>query len=148
MDKDLSIRLRTDSLQFWKDHVESFDGLLGVSDSGRVGSGVSLSVLLDELQVLVDDDHLVLEGADSGLEIGDLISQRRDLFDGEADIGGGRIDSLVEVFDSSFAFSFSLSLQFSGFLLLSNKIAVDARQKSGDVGQRSFVLHLDGNCVQ
>jgi hypothetical protein len=109
LDQNLSVRLRTDSFQFWEDHVESFDGLLGVSDSGGVGLGVSSSVLLDEFQMVVDHNHLVLEGGDLGFEIGDLGSEIADFFDGLTDVGDGAVDSSIKIFDGLLTFSFSFS---------------------------------------
>ena len=99
-----------DGLKLGEDHVESFDGLLGVSDSGGVSRGVSSSVFFDKLQVIIDDDHLVLEGGDHGLEVGDLASEGGDLFDGGTDVGDGGVDSSIKIFDGSLALGLSLSL--------------------------------------
>ena len=148
LDEDLGVRLGADGGELGEDHVERFDGLLGVSDSGGVGGFVSLAVLLDELEVVVDDNHLVLEGGDHGLEVGDLATEGRDSLDGLTDVGGRGVDSSLEFLDGLGALGLSLSLELRGGLLLGDEVAVDAREQSGDVGEGGLVGHLDGDGVE
>jgi len=102
--------LGADGLKLGEDHVESFDGLFGVADSGGIGSGISLAVLLDKLEVLVDDVHLVLEDGDGGLEVGDLGSEGADFFDGRGNVRDGGVDSPMEIFDCLLTLGLSFSL--------------------------------------